>query len=689
MTAGTLIRFARAWVFAIATTLAITVALVAQQPQVFRSSVDVIQVDVSALDSDGRPVRGLTTKDFTLLENGRPQEIVAFAEISVPAPPPDPAAWLRDIPPDVRTNSLGDGRLFAIILDDATMPPDLRMAANAREIGRSVIQRMGPDDLAAVIYVNDSRKSVDFTNDRRRLTAAVDGFTTAFAYNDQVSGTDNQHFFASIRTLGMVAGHLSNVPQRRKAIIYVSTGAPVEPGAIAKVDQIGFRGTPALDQPIPGGTMDDSTSRDLVTAMVEIVETRPQEAYGAAMFDAFVRAQHGNVNIYSVDPAGVGGMEAFLQQRVRNARLAGPLTTPADAMLQARMHRDFLQTVAEGSGGRAIFGTNDLATGLNRIFDENSSYYLLGYQATRVPGDRSVKRVGVRVNRTGVTARTRNAYFSSRPKGAPASGPTLTPALTGTLAGILPNPEVTLRATAAAYRIPGGRAGLALATGVEQRVIGDSGARVLEQLDVLAAAFSPDGQARGTARQTARVALRAGLPDAAAYEILSRIDLAPGRYQLRLAAHSAMTGKTGSVYFDVDVPDFNRDPLQLADLILSVTPVTAAAPTDAAESLIPVIPTSRRAFAPNEAVLGFTRIYQGAGRQASAVGLTIRITDSAGRVITSSSQQVSGDTFVARQADCKFTVPVSTLAPGEYLLTVEVTQGTKPIVRHLRFSVQG
>src|SRR5690349_16914704 len=91
---------------------ALTVVLSAQQaaqnPPVFRSTVDVIQVDVSALDGDGHPVRGLSAADFTLLENNKPQEIVAFAEINVPNPAPLPAAWVHDVPPDVRSNSLGD-----------------------------------------------------------------------------------------------------------------------------------------------------------------------------------------------------------------------------------------------------------------------------------------------------------------------------------------------------------------------------------------------------------------------------------------------------------------------------------------------------------------------------------------------------------------------------------------------------
>ena len=673
---------------AAAVTTAVRTQQAGQQTPVFRSAVDIVQVDVSALDRDGRPVRGLVATDFSLFENNRPQEIVAFAAIDVPSAPAQPASWLRDVPPDVRTNDLGDGRLFAIVMDDATMPPDLRMAANARNIGRGIIQRMGPDDLASVVFVSDSRRSVDFTNDRTRLLAAVEGFTTGFAYSDQVAGTDNQLFFSSIRTLGLVASHLARVPQRRKAIIYVSTGAPVEADSVASIQKIGSRGTPALDVLIPGSTLEEGTTRDLGAALAEIVEARPQEAYGAAVVDAFVRAQHGNVNIYSVDPSGVGGMQAFFQQRVRGARLGGPLMTPVEAVTQARMHRDFLQTVAEGSGGRAILATNDLDKGLSRIFEENSAYYLLGYQPSRSASDRGVRRVSVRVNRPDVTARTRNAYLSGRPPAPPPTAPGVTPALVDTLAGILPSPDVTLRGTAAAFRIPGDRVGLALATGVEQRAVGDAGARVLEQLDVLATAFSSDGRARGSARQTARVALRAGLPDAAAYEVLSRIDLEPGKYQIRLAAHSTMTGKTGSVYFDVDVPNFNRDPLQLSGMVLSVTPVVAAAPTDAAEAFLPVVPTSRRSFSAGDAVLGFLRIYLGAGRAPSPVDLAVTITDGTDRVVTRQTQAIAAETFVARQADCRFTIPVDTLARGEYLLTVEATQGSRAVKRHVRFSVK-
>ena len=42
------------------------------QPPTFRTGVDAVQLDVSVLDKDRRPVRGLTAADFTVLEDGKP-----------------------------------------------------------------------------------------------------------------------------------------------------------------------------------------------------------------------------------------------------------------------------------------------------------------------------------------------------------------------------------------------------------------------------------------------------------------------------------------------------------------------------------------------------------------------------------------------------------------------------------------
>ena len=57
-----------------------------QQLPTFRTGVDIVEVDVTVLDKNRQPVRGLTAGDFTILERGKPQPIVAFSAIDVPAP---------------------------------------------------------------------------------------------------------------------------------------------------------------------------------------------------------------------------------------------------------------------------------------------------------------------------------------------------------------------------------------------------------------------------------------------------------------------------------------------------------------------------------------------------------------------------------------------------------------------------
>src|ERR1043165_2119879 len=72
------------------------------QPQAtFQSGVDVVQVDVSVLDKDRKPVRGLTREDFTVLEDGKPRPIVAFAPVNLAeqAASPARASWVREVAP--------------------------------------------------------------------------------------------------------------------------------------------------------------------------------------------------------------------------------------------------------------------------------------------------------------------------------------------------------------------------------------------------------------------------------------------------------------------------------------------------------------------------------------------------------------------------------------------------------------
>ena len=56
----------------------LTTALIAQDKSDIRVDVDLVTVACSVTDAGGAPVKGLTAKDFTVLDNGEPRRITQF-----------------------------------------------------------------------------------------------------------------------------------------------------------------------------------------------------------------------------------------------------------------------------------------------------------------------------------------------------------------------------------------------------------------------------------------------------------------------------------------------------------------------------------------------------------------------------------------------------------------------------------
>ena len=75
---------------------ALTFAQDTNVPQLtYRTGIDLVQVDVSVLDKDRRPVVGLKPGDFVVKEDGKVRAIAAFSAVTLPQPQPEPAASWR------------------------------------------------------------------------------------------------------------------------------------------------------------------------------------------------------------------------------------------------------------------------------------------------------------------------------------------------------------------------------------------------------------------------------------------------------------------------------------------------------------------------------------------------------------------------------------------------------------------
>jgi hypothetical protein len=209
-----------------------------------------------------------------------------------------------------------------------------------------------------------------------------------------------------------------------------------------------------------------------------------------------------------------------------------------------------------------------------------------------------------------------------------------------------------------------------------------------ETFDLLVAPFSPGGDSRAGVRQTARMSLRPGANSVARYEVVSRLVLKPGRYSLRIGATRKSDGRTGSVYCDVDVPDFRSQDLSLSGLVLEAVPGVASAPKGGLADLLPIVPTTMREFAGDTAVTAFLRAYQGGARAVVPVQMTARITDARDATVWAVKAPLPPADRSSRAADCRLELPMAGLSPGPYLLTVEVAAGARTVRRDLRFSVR-
>jgi hypothetical protein len=151
-----------------------------------------------------------------------------------------------------------------------------------------------------------------------------------------------------------------------------------------------------------------------------------------------------------------------------------------------------------------------------------------------------------------------------------------------------------------------------------------------------------------------------------------------------------VTDTRGSVYVDVDVPDFRKAKLSLSGVVLnSALPSAPVAPPRALRDIVPLAPTTERAFRTSDIVTAFLRAYQGGDDKLAPVALKIQILDAVGKSVLDRTETIDAARFTdERAADYQLRLPLSTLTTGDYLLTFEASSGKITARRDVRFQVQ-
>jgi VWFA-related protein len=387
--------------------LAASAVLSAQQPT-FRVGVTLVTTDVIPRDANGRFVADLKKEDFTVLEDGQPQEITSFQMIqggrtyNLLAPPPAASVVPEGLvlpQPKPRTNDVA-GRVLLIFIDDLHFEPEI--SPHVRRVMQQIADTLVHEgDLVTVISSGPSFIEIGPTYDKKAVLEAVSKIRgSGLIPVDILRMLESPQGPADIRARARMAFYtayrtladLEGVSNRRKAVIYVSNGYDFDPFA---------EGRAAKDK-IQGGRFADPIR-------TTIDEDNPYFALGRMsadidlhrlMRELVLSANRANATIYTLDPRGLASVVDFGAVNVDQSEWRTHIQKTTST----------LRYMAEETGGFAIVNTNDFVTELKRVDAETSDYYLLGFTSTNPDLKQRTRALEVKVNRPGVSVASRRAY---------------------------------------------------------------------------------------------------------------------------------------------------------------------------------------------------------------------------------------------------------------------------------------
>ena len=525
-----------------------------------------------------------------------------------------------------------------IILDDKHTQA-FRSVQTKKAAEQFITRYMADNDLAAVINTSGQGGGTqEFTSNKRLLLRAVDKFigqkirseteerlddyqrqranpgqesvTRANDPQDMQRGYDAR---VALETLARISDWVGSIRGRRKAIVFFSEG---------------------IDYNIY-----DFNKREATTVQEK-------------MRDVFASATRSNVSIYSVDPRGLTTLGD------ESIHVAGGF--PADPQLNLslqsfndslRLSQDSLRSLSEETGGFAAVNRNDFSDAFSRVVKDSSSYYVLGYYPKNDRRDGRFRKIEVKVKRPGTEVRSRRGYTAPRgkapsPPKVPATDKT-SPQVREALDSPLPLPALTLSVFAAPFKGTAPNTAVAVTIEAAGNDFGfeEKDGKFHTDYEVSTIAIDQLGKIRGGDRSVINFAIKPENRQRFAQtgvRVSTRLQLPPGRYQLRVAARESATGRLGSVNYDIDVPDFTQEPIALSGVVIASASglrMSTAKPDEELKGVLPGPPVAERTFPRGDELAVFAEIYDNEVKTPHIVDITTTVVSEDGRNVFKSAEE--------------------------------------------------
>jgi len=651
--------------------------LAQQTGPIFRTTTQLVVVDVFVRDRSGKEITGLSREDFTLLEDGKPQQIAIFEfqRLEAAQAPPKPAAPARTLearPETIRAAAPGkiqyqDRRLLVLFFDHSSMPPADQVRAHQAAL-KFIREQMQPADLVAVMSFSSRLKvEQDFTDDRDLLARVIGSFRTGEAAElaaEAETGEEGEedtgaaftadesefNIFNTDRKLSALesaARLLAPLPEK-KALVYFSSG-------------VGRT-----------GVENDSQLRSAVNAAVRA-----------------------NVSFYPVDARGLVATIAGGDASRASPRGAGLFSGQAQRRQTARFQnqQETLVSLAEDTGGRAFLDANDLSLGIRQAQQDIRSYYILGYYPANTAQDGRFRRIQIRLNRP-LQARLdyRSGYFAPKQFGQ-FSETDKEQQLQEALALGDPITDLPLALEVNYFRLARERYFVPVAVKIpgSEIVLARRGSTESTELDFIGQVRDERGRLAATVRDAIRVRLHA--------EDVARLTrrnlhydtgftLPPGAYRLKFLVRENQTGRIGTFETPFRIPDLTAaEGLRVSSLVLANQREPLQAAVGAAtrnrrllranplvENDQKLAPSVTRVFRKDQNLYAYLEVYDPAvdpaDRQASVIG---ELAFFRGKVKAFQSPPVRlSETAPGRPGvlPVRLQAPLEKLTPGRYVCQV-------------------
>jgi VWFA-related protein len=420
----------------------------AEKPTVLRVTSRLVQVNVVVADKGGQPVAGLDAKDFRLEDEGEEQEISVFVASSSEAPLLRPVARTRTVFTNrpYRETAAHSPNLHIVLFDG--LNSKVTDQTYARQQVVRFLQSVRQNDLVAIYVLGNGLRIVhDFSKDFESLRKTTEQLSVdvnrRFDTDGPDMGTSEVALFAefassaekrveaalvqnrvmtTLNALEAVANHVAGIPGR-KNLIWVSAAFPLAIGIRnpennwARLDTIrGF------------STETDRVMRAMNRANVAIypIDSRGFEAIitEKSKLPTASTATEGGGPLLQMGRGGGGrggrGGGSASSQSSSNSLATGSTgdvptgsaASPFNADEFAATH-GAMRLIADQTGGRAFFNTNDLSGAIRTAMDESAFAYTLGYYPKHGKWDGTYREIKVRVNRPNLHVRFRRGYTAS------------------------------------------------------------------------------------------------------------------------------------------------------------------------------------------------------------------------------------------------------------------------------------